>query len=205
LRRGKPFRVVSPTFLAEIFGDFVSIQVIERVPLPELHDLMAPGGAPLPLTYVQQSQSNWCWAACGEMLFRFGEMPQWTQCALASAQFGLTCCSDLPDGCDQGCWPHLAYPGHGLDTDMVKAPLSLQEVRDELNDGRPVQVCYQWANTNSTHVALIVGEYSNGEFEVFDPAAIYGRRRLPFSQIENAYSLGQWIRSFKFGRPYHGV
>jgi hypothetical protein len=159
--------------------------------------LAPPGAAAVP--YIQQSETNWCWAACGEMIMQPRGIPQ-TQCTLASTQFTLQCCPSpgAPKGCNVGAWPDLAYPNRGLPTSRIKYPLSQATVSAELAAGRPVQVCYQWAGSRSTHVALIVDEYANGDFEVFDPWPSYGRGRRQFSQIQSAYGLGAWIQSFTF-------
>ncbi|WP_182911862.1 papain-like cysteine protease family protein [Sphingomonas cavernae] len=151
------------------------------------------------MPYVSQSETNWCWAACGEMIMQPRGIGQ-TQCSLASAQFALTCCPSpgAPNGCNKGCWPDLCYPSHGLPTKRTTSQLSQPFVSSELAKGRPVQVCYQWAGSRSTHVALIVDEYPNGDFEVHDPWSGYGRGRRQFSQIQAAYGLGTWIQSFTF-------
>jgi hypothetical protein len=158
----------------------------------------AAPGAPVRV-YVAQTETNWCWAACGEMIMQPAGINQ-TQCSLASKQFSLTCCPSpgAPSGCNQGCWPDLAYPASGLPTTRTTSPLSRARVSAELAAGRPVQVCYQWAGSSSTHVALIVDQYPNGDFEVFDPWPGYGQGRRQLSQIQSAYGLGSWIETFTF-------
>jgi hypothetical protein len=159
---------------------------------------LAPPGAPL-VSYVKQTETNWCWAACGEMLMQARGIHQ-TQCTLASTQFTFQCCPSpgAPQGCNKGCWPDECYKDAGVDTKRVEAPLSRATVSAELAAGRVVQVCYRWTGTDSTHVALIVDEYPNGDFEVYDPWPSYGPGRRQFSQIQTAYGLGAWILSFTF-------
>lgn len=161
--------------------------------------VMAPGaGVLLPATYVRQTENNWCWAACGQMIFPLMGMSAISQCDFASGQFSLVCCPSpgAPSGCDRGFWPHQAYPPRGLPTTLVQASLSLAQVRAELAAGRPVQVCYQWANSNATHVAVIVGEHANGDLEVLDPW--YGGGPRSLSQVQSGYGQGTWIYSFTF-------
>ncbi len=159
---------------------------------------LAPPGAAL-VSYVKQTETNWCWAACGEMIMQARGVAQ-TQCTLASSQFTLQCCPspNAPLGCNLGAWPDLSYPSRGLPTTRIKSQLSQAAVSAELSAGRPVQVCYQWAGSRSTHVALIVADYGNGDFEVFDPWQQYGRGTRRFSQIQSAYGLGAWIQTFTF-------
>jgi hypothetical protein len=152
----------------------------------------------LPARYVRQSEDYWCWAACGEMIFPLLGKPVITQCNFASGQFGLVCCPSpgAPRGCDLGCWPDDAYPPRGLPTTATSSMLSLSNVQSELSAGRPVQVCYQWATSNATHVAVIVGEHPNGDFEVLDPW--FGAGPRSFSQIQSGYGQGSWVFSFTF-------
>ena len=163
--------------------------------------LAAPAGAPglaMPvINYVVQSENNWCWAACGEMLYQGLQGLAKSQCSLASSLFGLTCCPSpgAPRECDQGAWPDQVYPP-GLPTKRLP-PLTLGGIRAELAAGKLVQVCYRWRN-GGRHVALIVAEHPNGDFEVFDPWRGYGAGPRTLSQINSAYGLGRWEFSFTF-------
>lgn len=177
----------------------IGVRQLQPIPLEKAKPwtLAPPGSAPT--TYVKQSETNWCWAACGEMMMRPRGIAQ-SQCSLASKQFNLSCCPSpgAQRGCNLGCWPDQAYPKSGLGTTRVMSPMSQAAVSAELAAGRAVQVCYQWKGSRSTHVALIVDEYSNGDFEVYDPWPSYGPGRRQFSQIQGAYGLGAWIQSFTF-------
>jgi hypothetical protein len=168
---------------------------LKGVPLKGMTSATLAPRAPL-VSYVKQTETNWCWAACGEMLMQSRGIHQ-TQCTLASTQFTLQCCPSpgAPQGCNKGCWPDLVS---GLSAKRVKRALSRATVSAELAAGRVVQVCYKWTGSRSTHVALIVDEYPNGDFEVYDPLPIYGPGRRQFSQIQTAYGLGAWIQSFTF-------
>lgn len=159
---------------------------------------MMPPGAPK-APYVAQTEENWCWAACGEMIMRPRGIPH-SQCTLASAQFALNCCPSpvAPKSCNKGCWPDNSYPSAGVATTRVNTTLSPAQISAELAAGRQVQVCYQWTGSPSTHVALIVDEYPNGDYEVYDPWPGYGRGRRQLSQIHSAYGFGRWILSFTF-------
>ena len=158
----------------------------------------AAGGSMLGARYVKQSEDNWCWAACGEMIFPVMGKSSITQCDFASSQFSLVCCPSpgAPKDCDKGCWPDEAYPPRGLATNLKESPMSQTEIRAELAAGRPVQVCYQWSNSNATHVAVIVGEHANGDLEVLDPW--YGGGPRSLAQVESGYGQGSWIYSFTF-------
>lgn len=159
--------------------------------------LAAPGGPP-PMLYAAQTENNWCWAACAEMLLSRPGLGARSQCSIASTHLGQVCCPSpgAPSACDEGAWPHLVYPGLGIRTSLTKSPLTQAALATELAAGRPVEVCYQWQGSRSTHVALIVNDNGGGYFEVYDPS--YGAGSRSFSQIASAYSLGVWIYSFTF-------
>jgi len=179
----------------------IRVKRLTFVPMPALTanfaaEAFATPEAVLGVVYAAQSQDNWCWAACGEMLFGFLGPQAIPQCALASAQFSLTCCGTLEDGCDTGCWPDTSYNQHGLAVARYERPFTRGEVDAELAAGRPVQVCYQWAGGGGTHVALIVGNHATGDVEVFDPH--YGHASHSFDDVVDAYGLGDWIYTFTF-------
>lgn len=167
-------------------------------PAPAESSAAGAAATTVPMPYVAQTEDNWCWAACAQMLFgRPGSTPR-SQCQVASAYFGQTCCPSpgAPSACDLGAWPQVAYPPQGIPTSWIQTALTQAQVEAELAAGRPVQVCLQWSASDSTHVALIVGQNEAGDFEVYDP--IYGAGSRSFDQIWSAYGLGAWIYSFTF-------
>ena len=183
------------------WSQWMPIQIANRVPIPRppvqvLASPLPAGAGILPIPYVEQKGDNWCWAACGEMLFS-QHQPK-AQCAIAADYLNLVCCltSRAPTECDEGAFPDDAYPDQGLPTQRIKAPLSLAQIRAEVAAGKPVQVLYQWTGGYQTHVALIVGEHPNGEFQVLDP--LRGSIRLPLDTINTAYGHGRWVWSFTF-------
>lgn len=179
------------------------IQIADRVPIPlppahALTEVLLASASVgiLPIPYVAQTGDNWCWAACGEMLFS-QHVPK-SQCAIAATHLNRVCCLTprAPTVCDEGAWPHEAYPPQGLPTNKIEAPLSRAQICAELASGNPVQALYQWTGGDETHVALIVGEHTNGEFAVLDP--LRGRLQLSLDTINAAYGDGQWVWSFTF-------
>jgi hypothetical protein len=138
----------------------------------------------LPVTYQSQlRQSNWCWAPCCVMVasaFNAVDpdlrVPP-TMCHLAEVLLAITCCSSpVPASCDKGAWPDPAYQHLHINSnpDVPSPPtasttvLTPDQIRQELRNGRPVEVLYQWTTGNS-HLALIVGWYDDGAFQVYDP------------------------------------
>lgn len=152
-----------------------------------------PGTNPLTMTYMQQQQTNWCWAACSEMVFhQAGKNTTVTQCDMATAQFGGACCS-TPSSmqCNQGNWPQNAYSYYGFGFTYLSNTISFAAVQAEINANRPVEIYYAWSG-GGAHVALIVGYYANGDVEVYDPWPSFGPGRRAFSYVQGAYGLGAW-------------
>jgi hypothetical protein len=58
--------------------------------------------ASLPFNMEAQTQTNWCWAATAKSVSHyFFKRSPWTQCKVASAELGLTCCvSPVPSACN---------------------------------------------------------------------------------------------------------
>jgi len=71
----------------------------------------APGATQLlNVPYFRQEQTNWCWAACCEMVFHYYGDAGIRQCDMATAQFGGDCCTaPASSGCNQGNWPEYTY------------------------------------------------------------------------------------------------
>jgi hypothetical protein len=154
---------------------------------------LAPPGAanPLGVPFLQQQQTNWCWAACCEMVFRYYGAPDVSQCNMASAQFGLDCCTNHPVGgaCNVGNWPERVYPAYNYRCARVDRAYTLAEIKAEIDAGRPVEVYYAWSG-GGAHVALVTGYFANDDLQVHDPW--YGTARRAYTFVVNAYNLGSW-------------
>jgi hypothetical protein len=178
---------------------YAPVAIRTPVAMPQLAPPGFAPGAPV-LPYVAQAESNWCWAACGEMLLNLPGKARRSQCQIADAQFGPNCCAmpHAPPACDRGQWPFVAYPPLGLPTTTIRRSLTIAEIRGELQAGKPVQACFQWTGGNQTHVVLIVDQHSNGDFEVHDPDRYRGPGPRSYNQVLSAYGAGSWVWSFTF-------
>ena len=159
-----------------------------------------PGTNPLTLAYMAQQQTNWCWAACCEMVFHHaGVNTMVSQCDMATAQFGGACCSTPASAqCNQGNWPQNTYGHYAFGFTYMQNSISFAAVQAEINANRPVEIYYAWSGgpNAGAHVALIVGYYANGDVEVYDPWPAYGPGRRAFSYVQNAYNLGAWTMTY---------
>jgi hypothetical protein len=159
---------------------------------------VAPAAAPplLAVPYHQQTQNNWCWAACCQMVFDYYRTNNLQQCDLASQRFGQTCCLNPSSSqCDQGEWPENVYPTYQMGFTKLNSAMSFADVTAELSSRRPVEVYYAW-NGGGAHVALITGVFDNGDVWVHDPWPSYGSGRRAFSFVQSAYGLGRWTISY---------
>jgi hypothetical protein len=171
------------------------------VPIPFQHGLRnrfaapAPGApAPLAVPYIKQEQTNWCWAACCEMVFDFNSVVTVRQCDMATSQFGGNCCVTPSSAvCNQGNWPENVYPQYTFQCLRTNAAFTAAAVQTEINAGRPVEVYYAWTG-GGAHVALIIGYYDNGDFEVNDPW--YGPGRRTDASVRAAYNFGAWTITY---------
>ena len=169
------------------------------IPAFAAHLMPAPGAAGtvvLPVQYTSQEQTNWCWAACCQMVFRHAGTADRRQCEMATAQFGGQCCAAPGStACNLGNWPENTYYHYGFNYTRRDTALSFAAVQAEIDAQRTVEIYYRWSDGNA-HVALIVGYYGNGDVEVFDPWPSYGPGRRDFSYVRTAYGLGSWQISY---------
>ncbi len=148
----------------------------------------------LPIPYVRQEQTNWCWAACCAMLLHFFRKPPLSQCDMATRQFGGNCCAQPGSGtCNQPCWPEDAYPDHGIEVDLTESSLAQAALDQELRT-RPVEIYFEWKKGGS-HVALVSGKHANGDYEVLDPK--HGDGPRTYDQIRKGYGLGAWTMTYR--------
>ena len=148
----------------------------------------------LPVPQIYQQQSNWCWAACTEMLCRFFGITNWNQCHFAQVLFGADCCGAPSSAvCNQPNWPENAFALVSILYSKHNFACSFWSVRHEISNSRPMVCYYAWTG-GGAHVAVIRGFYENGDLDVNDPA--YGQGRRTFNSILNAYGLGSWTISY---------
>jgi hypothetical protein len=161
-----------------------------------------PGTAPPPpgaarvlnVPFIGQEQTNWCWAGCCQMVFRFFGLNDVSQCQMASREFGGDCCAaPSSSACNQPNYPESTYYNYGFTCTPQQGAFTLGSLQAELNAGRPVEVYYSWYG-GGAHVAIVRGYYDNGDLEVNDPA--YGPGRRAYSFVLGGYGLGTWTYTY---------
>jgi hypothetical protein len=163
------------------------------------------------LPYSEQLLTQWCWAACVEMVMKMAE----SQCDVASRRLApLHCCTGKPNPCD-GNW----LPGKANDdecnrpVDVAKieelwawylgagpqrsypAVLPKDDLVDELQDGRAVQPRVWLTMQRSWHVILVVGYDGHDRFRVYDPC-FAGIVNVTYDALKNYQGAWEWKTTF---------
>ncbi|HYV95448.1 MAG TPA: papain-like cysteine protease family protein [Chitinophagales bacterium] len=124
---------------------------------------------------TDQHQSNWCWAASGEMTMEFlGATID--QCDEANKEFGRTdCCNTpTPSVCNDGGWPEFDKYGFKADH-TTDAALSWDEVKRQIYCHK-VPFCNTWHWSGGGGHMMVISAYSviNGVSYVYlrDPLPV---------------------------------
>jgi hypothetical protein len=158
----------------------------------------APAAAILDVPYARQEQTEWCWAACSEMVARFLGNATVQQCELANFLHGQTDCCQTPGSaaCNRPCpvlGVGLVYQHLHINCVSQAGPVNLLVIAQEINARRPVEVGYLWTGGGG-HVALIRGYTAQGLLAVHDPW--FGSGTVTYPAVLLAYGRGQWAFSF---------
>jgi hypothetical protein len=135
----------------------------------------------LPVEPRHQEASDWCWAACGEMIMdHLGT--DVSQCQLANDEFWasrgeIDCCEHKTSSpCNKTAFPH--FEDYGFTCKKTQnAPLSWRQVKSQIQTKRkPFAFSWHW-NGGSGHMMVMVGcGTADGEkwIEYWDPLAQIG-------------------------------
>jgi hypothetical protein len=191
------------------------LQAVDPVPI----NIGGPAPPERPLAvlqkqhYVAQCQSNWCWAACYEMVHACMGLVPMPQCEIVAACYGGDCCTPpcntmaandprnrpMSDSDTTGLQAaHLVCDARSKDTDKVWtfSPTELSA----MTTTSPVQIRIRRPD-GSGHVLMIADCDTTGLVAVFDPD--HGIRGVRYNDLLNQYDGGAWTASFSnFGpRP----
>ena len=158
-------------------------------------------GAKLRVPHKYQQQSNWCWAACAEMVMRYRGNTNTDQCDLANWLFNLTVC------CSQGSSPQCnnpctvsqvsnVYINYGIQSVLSGGTISFAAIQSEINGQRPVEVGLKWNKGTTGHLVIIQGWQHNrvGQYvHLNDPAPGYGPQLVLYTDLLKAFQKGQWV------------
>jgi hypothetical protein len=178
------------------------LRVAKGIPIrPSKKRMMAAAAIPsvtLPVPYVRQEQTQWCWAACAQMVANYLGNTNVRQCELANALHGQSRCCQQP--ASPGCNEPSPYDGIAQVYGHLRVncishtwPVSGQVVVRELTAGRPVEIGLLWSGGGG-HVAVVRGCTPQGLFAVHDPW--FGSGLATYLNLYTAYGRGQWAYSF---------
>lgn len=151
--------------------------------------------------HIKQEQSNWCWAACAEMIFRYYGVSPTRQCDFANELFDRTeCCLD-PSGlnCNQPCEiENLSnlYSRKGINSKFLSETVPFSKLQSEINADRPVEVVFYQKRKKRGHLIILHGWRITGTekfVHVNDPKDSDGASRIvTYSELLHAYKEGKW-------------
>lgn len=155
------------------------------------------GNVSLPVPQIAQEQTQWCWAACADMVVHYYGNTAARQCEFANWLFGQSNCCASPgsSACNRPCQINdvsRVFSRWGIRSNYSGGSVSFGTLRSEVDSSRPVEVGYAW-NGGGGHVALVTGwiVVSGGNaLRVNDPA--YGSGGVYYNKLLTAYDMGQW-------------
>jgi hypothetical protein len=147
-----------------------------------------------------QTETNWCWAATSTSVSHFyWFLSPWTQCQVANGELGFSDCCDspVPSACNVPWFLDRALTRTNTFVSMMSGQASFQQVRDEIDAGRPVGARIGWGGGGG-HFMVIYGyslvlgmEY----FDIDDP--IYGKSHLSVTDFASNYQgSGSWTHTY---------
>lgn len=167
--------------------------------------LATAGGCPT-IPEVAQGPTEWCWAACVEMVLRSNGSAV-DKCDVVNKQFDQTTCCQAPDSnsCNQP-MPigqiQAVYQAWGVSAPFIDNQLTFESLQAETSNGHPVQVGFAWNGDTGFHVALVTCTSTDNVgpiVRVNDP--LYNSGLVYYQNLQLAYGLGTWCWTWAPIRP----
>lgn len=164
----------------------------------------APNSKFLPVAHVLQKKSQWCWAACAQMVLEYHGQNV-SQCKLASALLGSRWCCFLPMSCNSPCTAtqvSALYNSFGLGSTHQSNQVSFDTIKSEIDADQPVEVGFEWIGGGG-HLAIVRGWEQNslGDWiRINDPVLRfyknYGQGTMLYSKLAKPYGIGDWVATW---------
>lgn len=156
------------------------------------------GAKVLNVPLIMQEQTQWCWAACADMVLHYYGNVAVRQCDLANWLFGLSDCCSVPSSslCNRPCQVSdvcRVYNAFGLRCYSGSGTISFGAIQFEIDQNRPLEPGLAWTGGGG-HVVIVRGYYDDGKVHVNDPW--YGQGAITYADLVNAYGLGTWFWTF---------
>jgi hypothetical protein len=145
-----------------------------------------------------QEQSEWCWAACAQMVLRYYGNNAVRQCDVAARLFGQPGCSENPSSslCNEPAQVQDiagVYSDWGRPTPQyVNGSVPFKTLQSELNAKHPVEVGFIWKD-GTGHQVIICGwniDTTGPLLLVNDPR--WGSGGVYYTNLVLAYGWGSW-------------
>lgn len=150
----------------------------------------------------QQQQTLWCWAAVTSSIQQFYYGTGQTQCELANHFFSQTsCCTDGTTAQCNRCYDvATALQYANVLVRSEGGPVSMDVIRNEIDNQRPLGVGVAWA-TSGAHAMAIAGYYQIlGDQLLLITDPWYGDSVIFYSQFPASYfGGGSWFESWLTG------
>jgi len=160
----------------------------------------APGGGGIPFTMYLQEQSNWCWSAVSVSVAQYYNpgTPWKSQCDLASAELGLTCCpAGSTPGCNVPWYLDQALTRTNNYKTYAAGAATTAQIQSELGLLRPLGVRIAWSG-GGAHFVILSDYFSSASIDyvtVEDP--IFAQSTLTYAAFCSAYQgSGSWSHSY---------
>lgn len=129
----------------------------------------------LEVPLVIQQTKMWCWAASTEMILGYMGKAV-TQCEQLQMKLDRDDCCETPVNrrCVRGGWPF--FYRFGFDSDSVDAALSWAQLKNEIDNNRPVAFAQKW-NLGGGHMMTVVGYAEPDWLYINDPWNYEGEAR----------------------------
>jgi hypothetical protein len=178
-----------------VFDSSVVPLKLKAVPIPL--GAAPPSGGGLQFTMQHQQQTQWCWAAVTSSVAAYYQNPGWSQCRVVNDRLGQTACcvSGASPTCNRPWYLDQALDRVGELGNYIASPLTLGQLRSEIDAGHPVGVRIGWSNGGGHFVAI--GGYSGAEIvDVQDPW--FGQSSVDYFVFRTNYQgSGRWTHSYR--------
>lgn len=172
------------------------------IPVAAAHEFVAEAEDQRVLEALQvphQEQDQWCWCAVAAGLCAFRDQTfAMRQCEVAADFLGLDACADpsadevnkmMPVADVLTHFKLLAFP--------QEAPMSFEEVVEQIDAGRPVCIRIRFIDTGTPHVTVIRGYRRDGRMLMIDDPS-FDESTMPYADVIDRYEgSGVWKQSYR--------
>lgn len=171
----------------------------------------------LEIPYVNQTQQNWCWAACAAMVINFYEEINLSSCQVASSEFNYNCCYN-PGPCDKQNsmqrFFNMTYK-YDIDSYPIEERVSFNSIKHQIDNEETLIIRVE--SKYGGHFLVVYGYYiqknhTTGNtarmLEIYDPYLIYDqnfgeqtRFTINYEALLNGYGhqyTFNWTHTLRF-------